>query len=244
MPITPIRKNNVTVEVMEQIKNNIIRGEWKPGDKIPSENELKEMFGVSRNSVRTALQQFIALGILISKHGGGTFVSELSPSMYMNSLIPALLLHNDGLLEMLEFRKVIEVESVKLAALRATQAEIEELESIIERMKSMIEERYNTKSFAIEDSCFHEVLVRCAKNSVLMKVYTIIKELLLSNQVEVQKLIGPMLAFKFHPLILDAVKRKDPIAASKLMEEHIQVTIALASERVKENSPIKNPPPV
>jgi GntR family transcriptional regulator, transcriptional repressor for pyruvate dehydrogenase complex len=243
MPITPIRKNNVTVEVMEQIKGNIIKGEWKPGDKIPSENELKEMFGVSRNSVRTALQQFIALGILVSKHGGGTFVNELSPGMYMNSLIPALLLKSDGLLEMLEFRKVIEVESVKLAALRATPAEIGKLETLIERMKAMSGGGYNTHSFAMEDSLFHEELVSCTKNSVLMKVYTIIKELLLSNQVEIQKLIGPVLAFKFHPLILEAVKRKDPIAASKLMEEHIQVTIALAAERVKENSPIEKHQP-
>lgn len=233
MPIKPIRKNYLSVEIMEQIKGNILRGEWKPGDKIPSENELKDMFGVSRNSVRTALQQLIALGILVSRHGGGTFVSELSPGMYMNSLIPALMLGNDGLLEMLEFRKVIEVESVKLAACRATRTDLEELDAIIAHMNSLTDANYDTHTFAGEDSRFHEVLVRCAGNSVLMKVYMIVKEVLLSNQVEIQKRIGPALAFKFHPLILEALKRKDPVTASKLMEEHIQGTIERTLDQAK-----------
>lgn len=237
MPIQPIKKNNVSVEVMQQIKDNILRGEWKPGSKIPSENELKAMFGVSRNTVRGALQQLIALNILSSKHGGGTFVNELSPGMYMNALIPALMLDKDGVLEMLEFRKVIEVEGVKLAARRAMEEDIRELEQIIESMNAMTDGKYDTHTFAIEDSRFHEVLVRCARNSVLMKVYMIIKELLLSNQVEIQKLIGPTLAFKYHPLILDAVKRRDHAAASKLMEEHIQVTIEQSAIRIKKEAP-------
>lgn len=232
MPIKLIRKSYLSAEITEQIKDNILRGEWKPGDKIPSENELKDMFGVSRNSVRTALQQLIALGLLTSKHGGGTFVSDLSPGMYMNSLIPMLMLDKDGLLEMLEFRKVIETESVKLAAMRATAADIAELEDIISQMNSMTADKYDTNTFAVADSRFHEVLVRCARNSVLMKVYLIIKEMLLSNQVEIQKLIGPALAFKFHPRILAAVKRKDPLTASRIMEEHIQVTIDQTTERI------------
>lgn len=239
MPIKPIRKNSISVEILEQIKENIRQGEWKPGEKIPSENELKDMFGVSRNSVRTALHQLIALGILESRHGEGTFVTELSPGIYMNALIPALTLDNDGLLEMLEFRKVIEVESVKLAALRATAEDIEELENMLDRMNYLTDTRYDTHRFAEEDSRFHGILVRCARNSVLLKVYMIIKELLLSNQVEIQKLIGPALAFKFHPLILDAIKRRDPVAASKLMDEHIQVTIERTADRMKNSIPLQ-----
>lgn len=225
MPLKQIAKNNISDEVLEQIKNNIVSGEWKPGEKIPSENELKDTFGISRNSVRAALQKLIALGILTSKHGEGTFINDLSPGMYMNALIPMLILDRDGLLEILEFRKIIEVESVKLAAKRATPKDILELEAVSDNMEHMTDSNYSPKSFAIADSYFHEVLVRCAGNSVLTKVNSIIKELLLSNQIEIQKLIGPSLAFKYHPLILQAVKQKDSRTASKLMEEHIDVTI-------------------
>jgi len=137
---------------------------------------------------------------------------------------------------MLEFRKIIEVESVKLAALRATKPDIQELSMIIEQMNSMTDERYDPQIFALKDSSFHDLLVRCAKNSVLEKVCAIIQGLLLLNQVEIQKLIGPSLAFKFHPLILEAVKKRDPVVASKIMEEHIQVTIEQTAERIKMKS--------
>lgn len=225
MALKQISKNNISDQVLEQIKSNILSGEWKPGERIPSENELKDTFGVSRNSVRAAIQKLIALGLLTSKHGEGTFVNDLSPGMYMNALIPMLILDKDGLLEILEFRRIIEVESVKLAAKRATPKDIEELEAIIDEMDQMTGSNYNPKRFATMDSYFHEVLVRCAGNSVLIKVNSIIKELLISNQIEIQKLIGPALAFKYHPLILQAVKNRDPLTASKIMEEHIEVTI-------------------
>jgi len=229
MAIRQIKKNCVSDEVFEQIKENIISGEWKPGDKIPAENELKDMFGISRNSVRTALQKLIALGILSSKQGEGTFVSELSPGIYMNALIPMLMLDNDGILEILEFRKIIEIESIKLATQRATIEEIEELEKLVESMNTMIGDNYHAQTFAAADSYFHEMLVKCARNSVLMKVYMIIKQLLLSNQLEIQRLMGPSLAFKYHPMILDAIKKGNQFTASELMKEHIEDTI----EKVK-----------
>jgi GntR family transcriptional regulator, transcriptional repressor for pyruvate dehydrogenase complex len=222
MPIKHINKNNISNQIFEQIKSNIISGEWKPGDKIPSENELKEMLGVSRNSVRAALQQLTALGLITAKHGEGTFVNDLTPGIYMNSLIPMVMLGHDGLLEILEFRKIIEVESVKLAAQRATREEIEELEEVTSKM---LLDKYNPKKFAEMDAHFHELLIGCSKNSILVKVNTIIGELLITNQIKIQELIGPTLARKYHPMILEYVKKKDSLLASKIMEEHICVTI-------------------
>lgn len=227
MPIKQIKRKNISDEVFEQIKRNIINGEWKSGDKIPSENELTNLFGVSRVSVRAALQRLCVLGLLTTKHGEGTFISELSPDMYMNSLIPILALDSSQFFEILEFRRMIEAESVKLAAQRAQPNDIIELEEITRRMK---ESPYNAKKFAEDDMLFHEVLVRSARNSILLKVNTIIKDLLLSHQMKIQELIGPVLAYKYHPQILEAVKKGDSDLARKIMEEHISVTI----DRVKE----------
>lgn len=222
MPIKQITKKSISSEIFDQIKNNIISGEWRTGDKIPSENELGKLFGVSRVSVRAALQKLCVLGLLTTKHGEGTFVSDLSPDMYMNSLIPVLLLDKTQLLEVLEFRKIIEVECVKLAAQRAQKEDIKELEEIVRSMK---ESTYDPKKFAEEDSFFHETMVRSAKNSILSKVNLIIRDILLSQQIKIQELMGPTLALKYHPAILEAVKKGDSKLASKLMEEHIRTTI-------------------
>jgi GntR family transcriptional repressor for pyruvate dehydrogenase complex len=222
MPIKQITKKSISTEVFDQIKNNIISGEWRPGDKIPSENELGNLFGVSRVSIRAALQKLCVLGLLTTRHGEGTFVSDLSPDMYMNSLIPILALDETQLVEVLEFRRIIEVESVKLAAQRAQDEDIKELEEIVRIMK---ESTYDPKKFAEEDSFFHETLVKSAKNPIIYKVNTIIRDILLSHQIKIQEIMGPTLALKYHPAILEAVKKGDSELASKLMEEHIRTTI-------------------
>jgi GntR family transcriptional repressor for pyruvate dehydrogenase complex len=222
MPIKQITKKNISTEVFDQIKNNIISGEWRPGDKIPSENELGNLFGVSRVSIRAALQKLCVLGLLTTRHGEGTFVSDLSPDMYMNSLIPILALDETQLVEVLEFRRIIEIESVKLAAQRAQDEDIKELEEIVRSMK---ESKYDPIKFAEEDSLFHETLVKSAKNPIIYKVNTIIRDILLSQQVKIQEIMGPTLALKYHPAILEAVKKGDSELASKLMEEHIRTTI-------------------
>ena len=67
-------KGSVTGKIAHYIRKNIRNGNWTVGEKIPSENQLCEELGVSRVSVRSALQQFIALGILESVHGKGTFL--------------------------------------------------------------------------------------------------------------------------------------------------------------------------
>ncbi|MGE5677965.1 MAG: FadR/GntR family transcriptional regulator [Pseudomonadota bacterium] len=222
MPIKQIKKKNISAEVFEQIKDNIISGEWKPGDKIPSENELGNLFGVSRVSIRSAIQRLCVLGLLTTRHGEGTFVSELSPDMHMNSLIPMLALDKTQVIEVLEFRRIIEIESVKLAAQRAQEEDIKELEEIVRMMK---ENAYDPKKFAEEDSFFHETLVKSSKNTILYKVNTIIRDILLSHQIKIQEIMGPSLALMYHPAILEAVKKGDSELAAKLMAEHIQTTI-------------------
>lgn len=222
MPIKQISKKSVSEEIFDQIKNNILSGELKPGDRITPENELKDLFGVSRNSVRAALQKLIALGLVTVKQGEGTFVSKLSPAIYMNSLMPMLILGDDDMVEMLEFRRMIEIESVKLAVQRAEPKDIKELDSIIENMGN---EKYDPKKFAEQDCYFHETIARSTKNSVLLKVYMILKDVLLLNQIEIQRSIGPSLAFKYHPMILEAIKNRDANLASKIMEKHINLTI-------------------
>ena len=69
-----IIKVNITQQVIEYLKENIENGTWSVGEKIPSENNITEILGVSRSSIRVAIQQFIALDVLQSVHGKGTFV--------------------------------------------------------------------------------------------------------------------------------------------------------------------------
>ena len=82
MAITAIEKKRVSDEVFEQMKNNIVSGEWAPGARIPGELELVELFQVSRVSVREAIHRLVGMGVLTIRRGEGTFVSEILPSDY------------------------------------------------------------------------------------------------------------------------------------------------------------------
>ena len=76
MGIVPIKKVNVGQMVFDQMQELLIRGEWKPGDRLPSENELADMFNVSRITIRQALQKLSVLGLVKTRFGEGSFVKK------------------------------------------------------------------------------------------------------------------------------------------------------------------------
>ena len=124
MGIKPIKKVNVGEQVFEQLKRMLIEGEWEPGSKIPSENELADLFNVSRITVRQALQKLNALGLIETKLGEGSFVKSVDIGESMNALIPVMYLGEHSASQVFEFRQIIETECARLACERATEEDI------------------------------------------------------------------------------------------------------------------------
>ena len=97
MEIKPIRRTSISDQVCMQIKQLILDKDWKPGEKIPSETELAELFGVSRVSVREALLKLSAIGLLESRFSGGNYVRELGADIYLNAIIPTVYVSSNSL---------------------------------------------------------------------------------------------------------------------------------------------------
>ena len=133
--IQPIEKKNVADEVFEKMLNMIIEGDWKKGEMIPSENELREAFSVSRSTVRQAVQRLSALGIVRSRQGKGTYVEQVGTSFYLNLLIPSLMLSGGDSISILEFTKSIQVECVRIVSQCASDEEIARLSDYLEQMR-------------------------------------------------------------------------------------------------------------
>ena len=131
MTITQIEKTSIAEVVYEHMLAMVADGSWQEGTKIPSENELKDMFGVSRNTVRQAIQKMNALGILEARQGMGTFVRKVDTSFYLNSLLPTIIMDEKSSACTLEFEKAIQVESVKIAGRCATDEEIDGLDIFV-----------------------------------------------------------------------------------------------------------------
>ncbi len=222
MSIKPIGKRNVCDEVLEQMKAQIISGEWSPGAKIPGENELARMFEVSRVSVRDAIKTLTGMGVLHARRGEGTYVTEILPKDYLDILLPVLMIERDSLMDILEFRAGIEVQSAALAALRARPEDIAMLEDILLRMQKTLG---GSAEFAREDLNFHTAIAVSTHNPVILKINSIIHQMLGSAMEKIIEITGYEPGMRYHARILEAVKQKDREKAAGIMSEHINVTI-------------------
>lgn len=222
MAITAIEKKRVSDEVFEQMKNNIVTGEWTPGARIPGELELVELFQVSRVSVREAIHRLVGMGVLTIRRGEGTFVSEILPSDYFDTLLPIMMIERSNVVEMLEFRNIIEVESARLAAKRADEKDIDRMAGIIKKMENS---QGVKELFSAQDLNFHYAMAIATHNNVIIKVNAILSDMLKKSMDEIVDLTGYEGGIYYHKKILDAIKNRDSELTALLMKEHIDTTM-------------------
>ncbi len=227
MAITAIKKKRVSDEVFEQMRNNIVSGEWAVGMKIPGELELVDLFQVSRVSVREAIHRLVGMGVLSIRRGEGTFVSEILPGDYFDTLLPILTIERPDLLEMLEFRNVIEVESARLGSERADKNDINRMTNIIKKME---ESQGNKQLFSAQDLNFHYAIAIASHNDVIIKVNTILSDMLKKSMEEIVGMTGYEGGIYYHKKILEAIKNKDSELSATLMKEHIDSTMIKIKE--------------
>ena len=223
MALKTISKQNISDVVYEQLMENLIAGEWKPGDKLPSENELAAQLQVSRISVRSALQRLSSLGLVESRQGEGTFVCEFSGAQYANNLIPLVVFERSDMQDLMEFRNILDSEIAALAAMRATDTDIALLHQNYQR--HMAAEGDVTKC-ADYDSEFHCLLAAATHNALFHKVYQVFQPVFRKNMHQIVSIMGVSGARVNHAAILAAVEQHDPEAARAAMQTHVQETIS------------------
>lgn len=225
--LKPVRKERVSRQVFDQLKEQIVKGKWPAGTKLPSENELAKQLNVSRVSVRSALHMLSALGLLETRHGEGTYVRELSGDLYFNALCPLLALSRTNIFDVLEYRRVMDPGAVVLATERATEEDLAELERIYHQME---EYTVDYKAFARADLEFHLTIAKATRNPIFIKVNTIIRDILNASMEGIVRALGIRDGLHYHRQILQALRDKDAVKAEGLMREHVDRTI----QRLKE----------
>ena len=119
MSYPPLRQQRLADVITERLEAMMLEGSLKPGERLPPERELAERFGVSRPSLREAIQKLAARGLLTSRQGGGTFVNDDLSNGYTDPLLEMLSRHGEFNLDLLEFRDAMEGISAYYAALRS-----------------------------------------------------------------------------------------------------------------------------
>src|ERR1051325_10205567 len=124
--------------IVEQIADLIARGALKPGDRIPSEKQLCEKFGVGRTSVREALRSLSVMGVLQSHMGDGTFVSTDASRFLERSFQWGLLLNPKVVEDLIETRLMLESHNAHLAALKAAPEDLARMEDSVRHMEASV----------------------------------------------------------------------------------------------------------
>ena len=166
-----VRRVSVVDEIVEQLTRRIIAGEWAPGAVIPSLRAFSAEFGVSTLTIREALRTLQERGMVETRHGAGTFVRapEQGESTVAWMLSPT---EADEYLELIEARRIIEGELVRLAATRRTEGQLEDLSGI---MASMEAARHDAAAFLEADLAFHIALAEAANNRILLRTMLAIR---------------------------------------------------------------------
>jgi GntR family transcriptional repressor for pyruvate dehydrogenase complex len=207
----------------DQILDMLISGGLNPGERLPPERELCARLNVSRTVVREALNLLEARGLISIEHGRGAVVSGGNTDAVRDTLGLILRVRPKVLWELLEMRKILEVEIAGLAAERATEEHVQAMRTQLERMLASID---TPSGYVDADVEFHAVLARAARNEVLLTMLEPIVDLLrASRRVSASRRPGSALrALGEHEEILRCVEVADTDGARRAMRAHLANT--------------------
>ena len=223
MKFQPIKPKKVSSQIADQIRSSILAGEFAPGDKLPPERELAEMFGVSRPSVREALNMLASAGLVMSYQGGGTVVLSLVETSAGNPLTGLIRVEQERALDVIEVRKGMESWTAYYAAERALPEDLRRLEEIIDGMRRNLE---GVKPSEDLDANFHIVIARSTHNIVWLHLMQSLFDAMKEFQKSVWRAVyltqeDHHLLFSHHSRIFEAIKAKDAPGARDAMIEHL-----------------------
>lgn len=225
MSYTRVETRRISDVIMQQLESMILEGSFKPGQKLPPERELATRFGVSRPSLREAIQKLAARGLLVSRQGGGTYVNEQVGASFSDPLMQLLGGHAEFHYDLLEFRHALEGLSAYYAALRSTPADKQLLIRRFEELTATYDAMDPVRE-AEADAVFHLAIAEAAHNVVLLHtmrgLFSLLEKSIVDNLTSLfeRKDSRPLL-YHQHRALLDAILEGDPEGAQARSHEHL-----------------------
>jgi GntR family transcriptional regulator, transcriptional repressor for pyruvate dehydrogenase complex len=227
---TPAKRVRAYESIVDQIESAILRGELRPGQRLPSERDLTTEFAVSRATVREALRVLESQGLVKSRQGdptGGAEVQAFSPTALNRSLTTMVHLEQFDLADLVQFRMTIEGSTTFLAAVSHTAEQLVQMKSAHAAAAKAIASGY--EAFSAADVEFHRSVAEAAGsgllrvcNDVACGVVMNLIEVKLKASVDIEDLMHD--SCRRHGLVLDLIEQRDGAAAARMalqdMMEH------------------------
>lgn len=218
----PLKSRRLVDDVVNQLQHKISTGEIQPGEKIPTEPQLMELFGVGRSTIREAIRVLVHAGLIEKKQGFGTYLKT-------NPIIQEPLthrLHRAELIEVYEARKMVELEMSRLAALRRDEADLENMRNHLDTRHSALKNA-DRELYTKSDIEFHKSIAVACKNGVIIDLFHSFSHVItdamdkLNNEYQSH---DPQ--SDYHEKLYESIKDKEPELAAKYNRLILEGTIA------------------
>ena len=216
-----VRQASVVDQIIENFKNALIQGELKPGQRLPSEAELCEQFGVGRSAIRESMKILQALGIVNIQQGNGTYiVDEPAPSM-LNPLIFAIMLQAGMSTDLVELRRLMEIGYCELAAHHATDEDWARIEATAEAHANHAKlSEVDVEELTRLDLEFHRSILDASHNTLVISLGHTIEELFFAGIRNTYIAVADNVekSVRFHREIINAIRANDPMKIHAAVE--------------------------
>ena len=221
--IKPIVKTSISDEIVDQILSLIAKGALKPGQRLPSERELCKDFGAGRSSLREALRCLSIVGVLTARVGEGTSVA-INGGKFLGKIVEwRIITERHDIEDLMQVRIALESVAAASVARQRNEEDISRLELLLNKMEAATK---NQKRFAALDLEFHISLAAASENFLIFDLISMIRAQMgktLSRVLLVPDALP--LSLKEHASIVSAIMHRNPDAASKAMQHHLNAAL-------------------
>ena len=227
----PLKKNRLYEDVADQIKKTIFNGDLKPGEQLPSERDLAEMFNVGRPTIREALRTLGVLGLIESNQGfKGSVVKEIDIAQYFEAMgeqfVWMIEANEKSFQEIWEVRKYVELGIAHLVSENASQQEIKILEKYIAQMEESVDDIRKYFRLAMD---FHLELAQISKNKMFHFIWKLFYEICVKGSPVLEGMYPDKIIklLECNKMMLEAIKSKDPDKIDRAMSKHVEEEILI-----------------
>lgn len=222
--------------VFNALMDSINAMEYVPGDKLPSENELAAQYKVSRVTVRKALNMLLALGIIETRNGGGSYVQKFKFSRITDAAAKIMVNHVTTE-DILQYRRLLEIDAIRTVSMSAVKpVDINQLCRLCDQMEESARQG-NYESFANYDFDFHRYICKMSHNALFVYSYDMLGSIMkahlfsryhIAELTEEQKRKLMVKAARSHREIVDAISggKCDDLLAHMLEEDYTDIGIS------------------
>lgn len=237
MPFEKITAEKLSAAVARQVELLILRGILRPGERLPAERELAERLGVSRPSLREALEMLEAKGLVVTRPGAGAFVAEVLGNAFSPALIELFASHDEAVQDYIAFRRDLEGLAAERAARVGSDTDLEVIATIFDRMEAAHQKRDPTDEAAL-DAQFHMSIIEASHNVIMLHMMRSMFDLLrqgvfYNRQVMFRNRMTRDMLLDQHRAINRAIQARDPVGARAAIGAHMDYVEQALLEQAK-----------